>query len=473
MTGVLPSEAGLAAGTFEEDLVRKEVALDAEVTATGRTAVPATLARRRPGLLRLRCRPLWFMSSHSDDVVVGVRVFPRPAARTDGKRRQTGETRVRVCVFPGDVLPVPEGKEVMVGPGEVGAEDEGECAAGTLGGQGADHAAAPGTVVAPVPQLTVAGTQGRGLLRRPSSGGKPDHDEGVVGAVVLRGRGRRGRGEHEEFLEVVFVQDDAVALDAALVRALDDLLADGETGGESDDADADGVGHETLDGGVDVARVGGHETPVDHEDLTGAVGGDVEEGGPGHLEGVLEGGVAFALLLLPGLEGGDVVLWVAAEGGDRDGDAVEHADDGELGDWVLLKVLVHKVAGVIHAQLDPRGSQVLLGHGDAKVEDEDEVTDDAPLHGGRVLEQASSLAGLDDALHGRGDGSRGVLLDGVPGPLVVCRPGIAPVLRRHGVGRLLLATAGGGMLDCAHRLVHREIVLGLSLQVVLRVRHAS
>ena len=49
---------------------------------------------------------------------------------------------------------------------------------------------------------------------------------------------------------------------------------------------------------------------------------------------------------------------------DAEGDAVAHADDGELRDRVLLEVLADEFAGAGDGQLVAGGSEVALGHGE-------------------------------------------------------------------------------------------------------------
>lgn len=48
---------------------------------------------------------------------------------------------------------------------------------------------------------------------------------------------------------------------------------------------------------MDVARVTGEEAAKDEEDFARRVGWGVEEGGAGHVQGVLEAGLAFRVFL--------------------------------------------------------------------------------------------------------------------------------------------------------------------------------
>lgn len=94
----------------------------------------------------------------------------------------------------------------------------------------------------------------------------------------------------------------------------------------------------------------------------------------------METGVAQGLLLLgPYPELLNVLGGVAAHVADPHGDAIAHAHDAHLTNRVLLKILSHKVHGVVESQQVPVRQQVLLGHGEAHIEHEHEVSDDAAL----------------------------------------------------------------------------------------------
>ena len=72
----------------------------------------------------------------------------------------------------------------------------------------------------------------------------------------------------------------------------------------------------------------------------------MEERGAGHVEGVLEGGVALGGGGAEGGEGGDVRGGVAGDVGDADGEAVAHPDYAELGDGVLFEEFGDEFGGV-------------------------------------------------------------------------------------------------------------------------------
>lgn len=88
--------------------------------------------------------------------------------------------------------------------------------------------------------------------------------------------------------------------------------------------------------------------------------GGVQQSGAGHVEGVLEAGVAFGVLGAEGLERADVVGGVAAHVGDADGEAVAHADEAQLRDGVLLEEFADEVLGVAQGELVARREEVLL-----------------------------------------------------------------------------------------------------------------
>ena len=97
----------------------------------------------------------------------------------------------------------------------------------------------------------------------------------------------------------------------------------------------------------------------------------VQESGAGHVERVLQAGVAFGVLGAEGLERADVVVGIAAHVADADGKAVAHADDAELGDGVLLEELGDEVLGVTEGEQIAGGEEVFLRHGGGEIDDED------------------------------------------------------------------------------------------------------
>ena len=119
-----------------------------------------------------------------------------------------------------------------------------------------------------------------------------------------------------------------------------------------------------------------------------------------HLEGVLQTGVAQGFLLLQvHAKLVNVVVGVAAHVADADGEAVTDGDDGHLADGVLLKVLAHEVDGVAESDVISVRQQVFVGHGEAHVEHQDEVADDATLEGCRVPQKATALLGVEVVGH--------------------------------------------------------------------------
>lgn len=214
---------------------------------------------------------------------------------------------------------------------------------------------------------------------------------------LLRGRAFGAAGcwggdiLEEEFTEVWLVHRDAVdggVVFSRVIRLRAQLLADGYAGCEADDIHADGIGHELGDGAVNIARVGGVEGPVDDDDLAGAMGGGVEEGAAGHGEGVLEGGIAFGFLDAEVVQGGDVFGGVTGEGGDWEGDAIAHANEGELGDRVLLEEGGDEGGDVADCQEVSGWSEVLFCHGGGEIDDDGYVPDDASLKWSRVAKDS-------------------------------------------------------------------------------------
>jgi len=192
--------------------------------------------------------------------------------------------------------------------------------------------------------------------------------------------GRRGQGE-DELAEVLLVQRHAVRAVVAGVGAGAELGADGHLGREADHRHADAVRDERRDGVVDIARVAGQQGAVNNKNLARAVGRRVEERRAAHLQRVLEARVPLRLLLAELLEPLEVLAGVPADVADAHRDAVAHADDAQLRDGVLLKVLGDEFRGVAEREEVARGTEVLLRHGEGEVEDQDQMPDDASLQG--------------------------------------------------------------------------------------------
>ncbi len=182
---------------------------------------------------------------------------------------------------------------------------------------------------------------------------------------------------------------------------------------------------EIGDGVMDVSWVRGVQSAEDEEDLSRAVGRGVKERGTGHLEGVFERRVAFGFIFWRSVLGwtdfryiSKMCGWVAGHVTDGDGDAVVHADDAELGDGVLLKELVDEGGDVLQGNNEAIGPHVLLSHGDRHVEDDDEMSDDAPLERRGVFNQPLSFSCLEDLIDGTRDCAI-LLSDEVPTPVNV------------------------------------------------------
>lgn len=150
--------------------------------------------------------------------------------------------------------PIDQGKQVVVGTGQVGGEDESEVAGRTFGGQGTDFSPASGTEISLARRAGVAGAQAR--VRVDGARGKPHHQQRTGGLGMVVGDGWGG-DVHQEFAEVLFVQGHPVARGVAVVGLPHQLLADGHLGRQSHHLGSDLVCHQAGDGLVDVARVGG------------------------------------------------------------------------------------------------------------------------------------------------------------------------------------------------------------------------
>jgi len=109
-------------------------------------------------------------------------------------------------------------------------------------------------------------------------------------------------------------------------------------------------GDQGADGGVNITRVGREERAIEDQHFAGCVGGRVVKGGAGHVEGVLEGGLPFGVLGAEGLDSGYVVIWIAGEGGDGEGEAVARADYAELGNGVLFEEFDYEGCGVAECE---------------------------------------------------------------------------------------------------------------------------
>ena len=91
--------------------------------------------------------------------------------------------------------------------------------------------------------------------------------------------------------------------------------------------------------GIDIARVARQQGAKHDDDLARTMARRALQHSAAHLERVLQAWVAAALAGHEGAHGGEVQVRVAGEVGDGLGEAVAHADEGELRDGVLLEEL--------------------------------------------------------------------------------------------------------------------------------------
>ena len=90
-----------------------------------------------------------------------------------------------------------------------------------------------------------------------------------------------------------------------------------------------------------------------------------------HFECVLDGWLALGFLGSQGLEGGYMVVWVAAERGNCKCKAIASTEDAQLRDRILLEELSNEGDSVAEGEEVAGWTQVFFRHGGGKVEDED------------------------------------------------------------------------------------------------------
>jgi len=300
-----------------QHLMTRNIAINAKV-------VPARLALI-PTRLRRPLRPL---TPRTPLPVLS----PIRLRRHRRKRRQTAKTLHTTLLprtGPRDFDPIAEREEVVVRSRQVRGEDERKVAGRARGREGADFGFAATAQVASPGEIPMAGTQ-RGFLFHDPRWETHHEQRGLI--LFLRfgvrsaENGRSGNG-HELLSVVYFIHSDAVVALIATIGLAADFRADVHAGRETNDAHADAVADAGLDRVVDVARVGGEEGAEDDDDFAGAMRGRVVEGCAGHVQGILERGIAFGLRGAEEFEGGDVVVWVAGHVGHADGEAFAHAED--------------------------------------------------------------------------------------------------------------------------------------------------
>lgn len=142
-------------------LMRKNVAIDAEMIAADLTSIPATFTDTLDFLRLLglpRCLSIQF------------RFWD---LREGG---ETGVTSLRLRgLRPRNFDPVPQGKEMMIRACQVRGENECQAANWAFGGKTADFAFASGTKISATAKLAVAGAKGHSLPSTRRSGWKAHH----------------------------------------------------------------------------------------------------------------------------------------------------------------------------------------------------------------------------------------------------------------------------------------------------------
>lgn len=189
---------------------------------------------------------------------------------------------------------------------------------------------------------------------------------------------------------MLLVQSDPVGFVGARsgVCFRDKRAANRDLGCETYNRGGDLGGDEGGNGGMDVSRIRGEKGSKDEKDFPGTVRRSVKEGCAGHIERVLQRGMAFGLLFPEGLESAHVVVGVTAHIADTDGETVAHADDAELGDRVLLKVFGYELSCIAEGEEVAGWAEIFLDHGGGKVEDQDQVPYYPTLEGGGVFQKS-------------------------------------------------------------------------------------
>jgi hypothetical protein len=174
----------LASGAIVYDLVRKEIAVNAEVVLASRALVPTTHTHAF-GMI-LRCRPL----------VLGGNWWEGQTTRKARRARGTA---------PGHLHPIYQREQVVVGARKVSRQNQREAARRTLGRQAAHFAPTAGTQIPPSGWLRVACTEGRVGLH--GTRGEAHHQERAC--RLFLGRQWR-RHVHQELPEMLLIESDSI-----------------------------------------------------------------------------------------------------------------------------------------------------------------------------------------------------------------------------------------------------------------------
>lgn len=73
------------------------------------------------------------------------------------------------------------------------------------------------------------------------------------------------------------------------------------------------------------------------------------------------------------------------------GDAFPRSQDTELSDGVLIEELRYKLSGILKCEKEPTGSQILLQHAFAQIQNQDQMSNDSTLHRSRVMQRPFTL----------------------------------------------------------------------------------
>lgn len=256
-----------------------------------------------------------------------------------------------------------QGKQVVVGPRQMGGQNQHQVAARTHGGQGAHPGLAVRTRVAPIDESGVARTEGRVHVTHP--GGKAHFHQGEavgVGRLGLRDRQRRDAVQHQ-LLEVGLVQDNVVgALEIAEVGQPAELLADGHPGSQPNHPYVDLLPDQRLDRVVDIPRIGGEEGAKNDQDFSRAVAGRVQQKTPGHLQRILQAGIALGIHPFQLFQRLDVIVGVPADLTDGLCKPVPHDDNAELGYRVLVEEIADELYRIADHHRRPVRPEILFSH---------------------------------------------------------------------------------------------------------------
>ena len=160
----------------------------------------------------------------------------------------------------------------------------------------------------------MACTQCRAWVHNPAR--KAHHEQTTSDSTVLSGgtgRSWRRGCAHEQVAVVGFIESHVVCLAwrQGRICAGGQGEANGHLGRETDDCDSYVGGDKSGNCGMYVTWVGREKGAEEDQDLARCMCRRMEKSGTSHVQGILEGRLAFWFLLLQFLNVGDVIVWIA------------------------------------------------------------------------------------------------------------------------------------------------------------------